>query len=113
MRGDIPVNLKDIMAADIDDIFLDPDENAEEHDINGQTVLCIIDGDLSRRRSNRQSDDYDGIYTRQMNISVRESDLGYRPERDQKMTVDGEWYLVVDCVVDAGMLEITLGANRA
>ncbi len=107
------MNFKDQLSADIDAVFLNIDEFADEHIINGQTMLCVIDGDLSRRRSNRQSDDYDGIYTRQLTVSVRESDLGYRPERDQKMTVDGEWYLVVDCAADAGLLEITLGANRA
>ena len=101
------------MAADIDDVFFDADEFAELHDINGAQVLCVIDEDISKQRSSRQSSNYDGIYQRELTLFVSESDLGYRPERDQKMTVDGEWYLVLNCAASAGMLEIELGSNQA
>lgn len=107
------MNFKDQILADIDAVFLNADEFADEHEINSQTMTCVIDEDLSKQRSNRQSDDYDGIYARQLTLYVRESVLGYRPERDQKMTVDGEWYLVLDCAASDGLLEVTLGANRA
>jgi hypothetical protein len=106
------MSLKDLMASDIDDVFLDTDEFAELHDINGAQVLCVIDEDISKQRSGRQSGNYDGIHMRQLTLFIKESDLGYRPERDQKMTVDSEWYLVIDCTATAGMLEIELGANQ-
>lgn len=107
------MNFKQLMANDIHDVFLDASEFATEHDINGQQILCVVDDDISKQRSNRQRDSYDGIYQRELTIFVSESDLGYRPERDQKMTVDGEWYEVLNCAGSAGMLEIDLGANRA
>lgn len=107
------MNFKDQLQDDIGGVFLDLAEFGEPHAINGQEMTCIIDEDLSKQRSNRQREEYDGIYARQMTVFVGETDLGYRPERDQKLQVDGEWYLVIDCAADAGMLEITLGANRA
>lgn len=107
------MSLKDQIAADISTVFFNTAEFADEHNINGQTMVCVTDEDLSRQYSNRQSDDYDGIYARQLTVFVREVDLGYRPERGQKMTVDSEWYLVMDCAASDGLLEITLGANRA
>jgi hypothetical protein len=103
---------KQLLADDIGDVFLDLDEFATKHTINGQSVDCVTDEDVSLKRGSRQSEDFDGIYARRLTVFVRESDIGYRPERDQKMAVDGEWYMVVDCAADAGMLEIHLGANR-
>ncbi|SDD89603.1 hypothetical protein [Sporomusa acidovorans] len=107
------MNLKDVMATDINDVFLDHDEFATYHDINGKQILCVIDEDISKQRNNRQSDTYDGLYQRELTLFVSEVDIGYRPERDQKMTVDGEWYKVLNCGAGGGMLEIDLGANRA
>ena len=107
------MSLKQLMMDDINDVFLDPEEFAELHDINGVPVLCVIDEDISKQRSSRQSGNYDGVYQRELTLFVSESDLGYRPERDQKMTVDSEWYLVLNCAASAGMLEIELGSNQA
>lgn len=105
------MNLKDIMNADIDDVFLDPDEFAELHNINGKQILCIVDEDISKQRSNRQSTSYDGVYLIQVTLFVRESALGYRPERDRKITVDGKWYEVLECS-GQDLLEVTLGSNQ-
>jgi hypothetical protein len=107
------MGLKEMIEEDIRNVFLTVNENADKHNINGQLTDCIVDEDISKRRSNRQSENFDGIYQRQLTIFVSEADLGYRPERDQKMTVDGEWYQVIDCASSGGMLEIELGANRA
>ncbi len=107
------MSLKDVMAADIAAVFLNQDENADWHEINGQQVLCIVDEDISKQRTNRQSDNYDGIFYWQITLFISEADLGYRPERNQRMTVDGEWFLVLHCAASQGMLEIELGANRA
>lgn len=105
------MSLKDQFLADIS-IFCDKTECAANHEINGQIMTCVVDEDISKQRTNRITDNYDGIYTRLLTLFVAESELGYRPERDQKMTVDGEWYLVINCAAGEGMLEIELGANR-
>lgn len=107
------MNFKDMMAADILAVFLNTDEFADMHNINGQQIACVIDEDISKQRGTRQSESFDGIYAHQLTVFISESDLGYRPERDQKMTIDGEWYLVIDCAAAGGVLEIELGANRA
>ncbi|MDD4599626.1 MAG: hypothetical protein PHQ46_00975 [Negativicutes bacterium] len=100
------------MAADISAVFLNTDKFAGMHNINGQQIACIIDEDISKQRGTRQSENFDGIYARQLTVFISESELGYRPEQDQKMTVDGEWYMVIDCAAAGGMLEIELEANR-
>ncbi|WP_425057623.1 hypothetical protein SCACP_21400 [Sporomusa carbonis] len=91
------------------DVFFDLDEFAEMHNINGQNMVCIIDQHISKQyRMN-----YDGLFMRQVVLFVRESDLGYRPDYDQRMTIDDKWYTVMECVNNNGLLEITLGANMA
>lgn len=106
------MNFKDQIAADMA-AFINPNEFAEEHFINGQAMACVVDEDLSKQRGTRQSENYDGIYGRYLTVFVVESVLGYRPERDQKMTVDNEWFIVLDCAANSGMLEIELMANRS
>ncbi|MDR7869199.1 MAG: hypothetical protein RIN56_20630 [Sporomusaceae bacterium] len=107
------MSLKDIMAADVDDIFLDRDENAEDHIVDGQTVLCSIDQVSTRERSDRQSEQYDGIFKAVALLSVKESALGYRPVYGQAITVDDVLYMVIECVVDSGLLIVRLEANES
>lgn len=111
--GVTPVNFKELMAEDVDDVFLDTDENAEEHDIDGQTVLCSVDQVSSRERSDRQNETYDGIFKATAMLAVKEAVLGYRPVFGQAMKVDGTMYLVAKCVEDSGLLLVTLEANES
>lgn len=106
------MNLKSQMAADLA-AFFNLDEFAETHNINGQDITCIIDNHISKQWTNRMRDDYDGLLMRQIVLFVKESDLGYVPDYDQRMTIDGKWYTVMECTHDSGVLEITLGANVA
>ncbi|MDT8901839.1 hypothetical protein [Anaeroselena agilis] len=101
------MNLKELMADDVDDVFLDGDENAEEHDIDGRMILCSFDQDKSTGSQT------DGVYVRRRRLSVGTVALGYWPVPEQKMIIDGEPWYVVDCVDDSGMLEVTLEANQA
>ncbi len=107
------MNLKELMAEDIDDVFLDPDENADEHDIDGQTILCSLEQVGTRVRSNRRDEQYDGIYKETAVLSVRQVDLGYRPVYGQAMRVDGVLYLVSKCDDDDGLLIVTIEANES
>jgi hypothetical protein len=106
------MSFKDQIAADMSTVFLNTNEFADMHDVHGQQISCVIDDDISKKRGTRQSENFDGIYARQITIFVSEADIGYRPERDQKITFDGEWYIVIDCLDSEGILEIELGANR-
>lgn len=98
--------LKDYFVSDMD-TFLNQDEFAEIHDINGQNIPCIVDRDVLKQRVS------EGVYSAELVLFVKETDLGYRPVTGQHLRLDNELYLVYDCAENAGMLEITLEANRA
>ena len=104
------MSLKDVMAADISAVFLNPDEFAETHSIDGVNILAVVDSDVIRKREGKV---YDGVFREECMLFVKESDLGYRPTFGQAMRLDDEYYLVAACNENAGMLEITLGVNAS
>lgn len=104
------MSLKDIIAADVD-MLIAEDEFAKYHDIDGEKILCVVDGDEFKSRSNREHGQYEGIYKDHKVVFIKEADLGYRPVFGQDITLDGVIYLVTECRADCGMLEISLDAN--
>lgn len=107
------MNLKDIILADIDDVFLDLDELSEMVNIDGVEIVAVIERTSLKQRTMRQDSQYDGIYKAEMALYVKESDLGYRPVFGQSMQVNGKFYLVAECSEENGMLEVILGANES
>lgn len=98
------MSLKELIQADIRSVFLNTDEVADLHIIDGDEITCIIDEDKSNKS------DAEGVFIVQRNIFVHFDDLGYRPEPEQKIEVDGQFYYVVDCVGN-DMLKIVIKAN--
>ena len=100
------MSFKDILAADIDKVFLNPNEFAENHIIDGETIVCILDEDKS------STNKIDGVYNMRRRLFVSQRSLGYRPEPEQKIKVDNDFYYVVDCVGN-DMLEVILEARQS
>lgn len=105
------MNLKSLIAADIDNVFFNPDEFGEYHDIGGQKILCIVDEDIGEARSSRVAEQYDGIYSIKKLVHVRKCDLPKRPKYDDRIRFDGKPYLVIECTENAGVYEILMGLN--
>jgi len=101
-------NFKDRVAADMS-VFLNLDEFAEYHDIDGETVKIVLDSDLINRRPHLYAE---GTYQNRVIFFARESDLGYRPVEGQVMSLDGQQYLVVQVGEDMGLLSVTLEGNQ-
>ena len=102
------MSFKDLIQSDLA-VFLNVDEFADTHNIDGRDIPAVIDRDVLKQRSQR----VDGVYSGEALLFVRLSDLPARPVVDQRMRVDSELFYVVDCNENDGLLEITLGANRA
>jgi len=97
----------------IDDmnVFLDLDVFAKYHNINGQQVLCIIDNDVNKQRSGRESEQYDGIFLSMIKVFVKISDLTKKPVYGKLFKIDDRPYTIIECSENTGMYEITLGWN--
>jgi hypothetical protein len=106
------MSLKDQIQSDLS-TFLNLDEFAESHDIDGRQVLAVVDSDILKIRSDRRSERYDGVYKGEVAVFVRAADLPSRPVYGQHMRLDGKLYLVAECTENCGMLEIVLEANES
>lgn len=106
---------KDMIERDITTVFLNADEFAEIHNLNGTDCVCVI--------STEQTDDRraflqgvkrtpDGLHGDYITICVKISDLESVPKQGTNFKVDGKRYTVDSCTSDMGMLTIVLGAYR-
>ena len=104
---------RDMVAADMGDVFLDMDEFAGEHDLNGAICPCVVESPSSRERF-QQGKEYDGygtIHGAAVTVHARKADVGEMPTEGERFTLDGETYLVETCTEHMGMLEIHLRSN--
>ena len=104
---------KEIIAADVHDVFLNPDEFSDFHTVNGVQMAVQIDDNEQIEREKRFSQNMDGIYVNQRLIYVAASDFGPLPKQGSLLTLDKRSYRVADAIAEDGVYSITLEANRA
>ena len=104
---------KEFVATDISQTFINGDEFAEPHNINGvDDIMCVIDDDIIQERSSYSYSEYaEGVFQSQKMVFVSVADLPERPVKGELFRLDGELYQVFECVENNGMLEITIQAN--
>jgi len=99
------MSFKDVVAADIEKVFLNTEEFAKNHTIDSDVYNCVFDEDKSSPNK------IDGVFNMRRRLFISESLLEYRPEPEQKMQIDGEYYYVVDCIGN-DLLEVVLEARQ-
>lgn len=106
---------KDMVAADIGNVFLNLDEFGEWHDLDGRQCVCVIANDATDDRSAALKGGKrtpDGLHGDFLTVCVRTSDLERVPKMGNLFRVDGRRYTVDQCNEAMGMLTIVLGAYR-
>lgn len=101
------MSLKNLIASDIDKVFLNTDDFCEEHIIEGETIVCSLDND---EMSQLAGGDEFGVGESVYRIFAKTSDLsdaglkymGY----GSHIEVDGRIYTVTDWIENMGMTEI-------
>ena len=104
---------KEMVTEDMDDVFLDLEEFADEHDLNGTLCNCIVESPTSKEslQVGRDYEGYDAVHSIAVTIHVKKADIGEMPVEDQLLSLDEEEFLVDSCVEHMGMLTINLKAN--
>ncbi len=100
---------KDAVSADIDNVFVNCDEFAETHVIDGRDVPCVIDTLLTQAAGDSN---HIGVFVNQTRIHVRKDLIGIPPGEGDHMEVDGVVHLVRSVSDEMGMLVITTEMNR-
>jgi len=89
-------------------VFLNSDEFADLHDIDGEQIACVFDNDIFQK-----GQAVDGVFSNAKKLFIKASDIPDRPVSGQHIRVNGELYLVSDSTEVMGILEITLEANES
>lgn len=107
------MGFKDIIKADVQNVFLNLEEFADTHTVNGTDMPVLIDNNEQIEREKRNNQNMDGIFTNQRLIYVAASDFGPLPKQGSILTLDKRTFRVVDAIDEDGVYSITLEANRA
>lgn len=109
------MSFKSILMDDVKGVFLNGEEFAEQHVIDGKLMTISVDGNEVVERSKKQVEEgrTDGLYERQTIIYVSKKDFGKVPAIGRQLTMDKGIYIIQDCIDEGGMYSITLGAIRA
>lgn len=107
------MSFKDIIAEDVHEVFMNPEEFSEIHTVNGVEMAVQIDSNEQIEREKRFNQHMDGIYLNQKLIYVAASDFGPLPKQGSLLTLDKRTYRVADAVSEDGVYSITIEANRA
>lgn len=104
--------LKDYLNSDLD-VFINTDEFATTHNVNGSEINLILDNDLIEEwGKNRQTGFKDpaGIYNSDIMFIVKSKDFGEKPVPGENIRFDSELYQVADAKEESGSYLIGLVA---
>lgn len=108
-----PLSFKDCVAHDLTQVFLNPAEHGEIHQVDGRDMTIILDEDaLLARDAARGGVHMDGLYRTRRLLYVAKADYGGRPPSGKPLSLDGRSYRVVQATEDAGLLSIEIEAIR-
>ena len=89
------------------DTFINMDEFADDHQINGETIKCVVDTDIFDERSTLSGDRSGGVFKDTISIFIKMPDIE-KPLIDEMMSVDKDDYRVVEVKENMGLYEIEL-----
>jgi len=104
---------QDQLVADLNKVFLNLNEFAEMHNINGIEVSCIIDTD-STQPLRAGIAKYDGTFKETIMLFISESNLPNEPKPayNQRIIVDKHNYRIMHVDLNNSLYEILLEAIK-
>lgn len=89
-------------------MFINPREFADEHCLNGDTVVCVIDKDLTQAAK----DSFVGVFVNAVTIYVATEDLAVRPVEGEMLELDGVFHTVRSVNAEGDVLVIVAEVNE-
>jgi hypothetical protein len=106
------VSFKDQIKQDLSDIFLNLDEFADLHRIEGKEVPVVIDSDIMARLSKIGDNRIHGMDEADMVIMGKASDLPENLDPGRLLNLDGREVIVVTTTSEMGLVQIAVRQNR-
>lgn len=98
------MSLKDIIASDLD-IFINSDDFAEPHNVDGSVILCVLETDTYMQQSNTIDT---GVSEVDAVLFVKTDELAEKKEYGEHINIDDDTYTVVKYEDNMGMTRMEL-----
>lgn len=99
---------KDQLRKDAKAVFINLREFADEHCLNGYTVACVIDKDLTQGAK----DSFVGVFVNAVTIYVATEDMEVRPVEGEMLELDGVFHTVRSVNAEGDILAIVAEVNE-
>lgn len=106
------MSFKDQIKQDLSDIFLNLDEFADLHRIEGKEVPVVIDSDIMAKLSKIGDNRIHGMDEADMVIMGKASDLPENLDPGRLLNLDGREVIVVTTTSEIGLVQIAVRQNR-
>lgn len=103
------MNFKEQIQRDLDSVFLNLDEFAELHRVEGVQIAVVVDNDQLNKLKKGQ---ILGLVEADMLLMGREGDFPEDLEPGSWLNVDGREMIVANSGKDMGLVEVALRQNR-
>ena len=103
------MSFKEQILKDLDNVFLNLDEFAELHRIEGVQIAVVVDSDMLSKLKQGQ---ILGLVEADMLLLGRETDFPANLEPGRLLNVDGRELIVEKSGTDMGLVEVALRQNR-
>lgn len=106
------MSFKDQIKQELSDIFLNLDEFADLHRIEGKVVPVVIDSDIMAKLSKIGDNRIHGMDEADMVIMGKASDLPENLDPGRLLNLDGREVIVVTTTSEMGLVQIAVRQNR-
>ncbi len=106
------MSFKDQIKQDLSDIFLNLDEFADLHRIEGKEVPVVIDSDIMAKLSKIGDNRIHGMDEADMIIMGKASDLPENLDPGRLLNLDGREVIVITTTSEMGLVQIAVRQNR-
>ena len=102
------MTFKDSLTEDLDSCFINMDEFASTHELDGKQFPMVLEGLTTKQFFARAPVTFDGVHGQTLVVHCKTVDIVEVPVVGNTATLDGEVYRVADCVDDMGLVTIIL-----
>lgn len=106
------MSFKDQIKQDLSDVFLNLDEFADLHRIEGKEVPVVIDSDIMAKLSKIGDNRIHGMDEADMVIMGKASDLPENLDPGRLLNLDGREVIVVTTTSEMGLVQVAVRQNR-
>ena len=106
------MSFKDQIKQDLSDVFLNLDEFADLHRIEGKEVPVVIDSDMLEKLSKIGDNRIHGMDEADMVIMGKASDLPENLDPGRLLNLDGREVIVGTTTSEMGLVQIAVRQNR-